>query len=85
MILLTMQTSCLQSRRIIKSDYCHLYQPLDNNLPKIQVQFWEDTTKKIDEKNKTGEEKTAVEGFVETITNNISTNERIYELKQCGK
>lgn len=77
-------TSCFQNKKIeIKSDYCYLYEPLNDNIEKSIIEYWESKKEIIENKNKFGGLKTPEEKLLEIFINYIGANDKRYYDKKC--
>lgn len=80
------QTSCFPSREIkVVSDYCQLHDPLSDELDNEVIVYWQNTSKSISAKNKSGGVKTPSEKFAEVMIDYAGANDKKYYDKKCDQ
>lgn len=96
LVTLSSLVNCSLNKKIVlRSDYCEVHEPLDRHLPKDVVAEWErvdtsinckeqvDYNKTYSCRHLTGSALTANEKFIKALLENISKNDKKYELKHC--
>lgn len=82
-VLLPMLNSCLTSKNTINNDYCQLYTPLTDELPKSVIEYVKKTSESIESKNWTSKSLTPEEEFAEIMIDHTAKHDKKYYLKNC--
>jgi len=73
----------LTSKNTTNNDYCQLYNPLTDELPKSVIEYVKKTSESIENKNWTSKPLTAEEEFLEIMINHTAKHDKKYYLKNC--